>query len=197
VGSGNIGAANAFRALGFWGGLAVLVADVGKGTLGVLVAWLLVHGDFQPWAKVLCGLAALVGHNYSCFLGFKGGKGIATSLGVLLALSPKAALCALACWGILVSLTKYSSLGSIVGAISVPAFMILFRDPVPYRLFGILAALFAVYKHRGNIRRLIEGRELKITEKPREEAGAEAVSGDGAHPGPPDADEKAPYSLNQ
>jgi glycerol-3-phosphate acyltransferase PlsY len=195
VGSGNIGAANAFRALGFWGGLAVLVTDVGKGTLGVLVASLISPGDFLPWAKVLCGIAALVGHNYSCFLGFKGGKGIATSLGVLLALSPKAALSALACWGILVAVTKYSSLGSIVGACSVPVFMVIFKDPLPYRIFGILAALFALYKHKANIQRLIAGTELKIDESPAA-VKVDEGSGDEEADGSSDTTIRTPYSLN-
>ncbi|MEW6277235.1 MAG: glycerol-3-phosphate acyltransferase, partial [Candidatus Eremiobacterota bacterium] len=99
VGSGNVGAANAYRALGARGGLLVLALDALKGVLAVFLAYMtLLPGFLLPIAKVVFGLTAIVGHNYSVFLRFKGGKGIATSFGVLLALSPKVAFLVLLLW---------------------------------------------------------------------------------------------------
>jgi acyl phosphate:glycerol-3-phosphate acyltransferase len=164
-GSGNIGAANAFRALGLWGGLTVLLGDMVKGLLPVICARYFASGETLPYLQVLSGIIAIVGHNYSLFLGFKGGKGIATSFGVILALNWVIALLCLVVWGLMVVITKYSSLGSLAGSFMLPVLMALFREPLPYLVFGIIACLFAFHAHRGNIKRLLEGKEMKITEK--------------------------------
>lgn len=170
VGSGNIGTANAVRALGpLWGG-TVFISDVLKGVIPVVLAiylprWFpgLFPGKTYFYAHAIVGLAAIIGHNYSAFLKLSGGKGIATSFGVFLVLDWRAALIGLLIWIVVVVITRFSSLGSLLGAISIPVVIALFRDPMEYIIFGVVAALLAIYKHRGNISRLIRGEERKIT----------------------------------
>ncbi|MHC9540896.1 MAG: glycerol-3-phosphate 1-O-acyltransferase PlsY [Vulcanimicrobiota bacterium] len=165
VGSGNIGTANAFRALGLWGGLLVFAGDVAKGFLPVHFACLATSGPLLEWLQVFSGIVAILGHNYSVFLRFKGGKGIATSLGVILALNWKIALLCLGIWGLIVLVTRYSSVGSLTGSFMLPILMALFKQPYPYIGFAVIACLFAFHAHRKNIRNLMEGKELKLTEK--------------------------------
>lgn len=162
-GSGNVGASNAFRALGLAGGLLVLAADLAKGYLAVnLAALALAPEVLGPAIKVACGLAAIAGHNWSVFLRFQGGKGVATSFGVLLGLTPLVAAMAGLLWVSVVLVTRYSSLASLAALISVPVLMIVYRDPLVYIVFGVLAAAFAVSRHRGNIQRLLKGEELTL-----------------------------------
>jgi len=172
VGSGNIGTANAIRAVGFKWGAVVLLCDVLKGALPVLLVmgiskWNpgLIPLKLINLTVVLVGFAAILGHNHSIFLKFTGGKGIATSLGVFLALKWPVALIALVIWGIAVFATKYSSLGSLLGSLSMPFLMILFKTPAEYIVFAFIACAFAFYKHRANIGRLIRGEERKINER--------------------------------
>ncbi|MDQ7822153.1 MAG: glycerol-3-phosphate 1-O-acyltransferase PlsY [Candidatus Eremiobacteraeota bacterium] len=180
-GSGNIGAANAFRTLGPAGGIAVLLCDMSKGILPVLLARFFAASDaLVPLLQVIAGVTAILGHNYSIFLKFKGGKGIATSFGVIIALNWWIALMCFSVWGLMVLLTRYSSVGSLSGSLALPAFMVIFKQPVPFIAFGIISCAFAFYAHRGNIKKLLKGTELKITEKagkedaPREESDARA-----------------------
>lgn len=169
-GSGNIGATNAFRTLGMAGGALVLAADALKGYLAVsLTMFALLPGLLLPVAKVVFGLTAIAGHNWSVFLGFKGGKGIATSLGVLLAISPQVAAMAALLWVAVVALSRYSSLGSVAAAVAVPILMILNGDHPVYIAFGVLAASFALYRHRGNIQRLLKGQELALDARSKDE----------------------------
>lgn len=165
-GSGNIGATNVFRVAGLPTALLVLALDMAKGVLPVLLAeaW-----DPSPLMAVLVGLAAIIGHNWSIFLRFTGGKGIATSFGVLLALSPAAAAVAALVWGVVVAITRYASLGSLLGIAAVPGVMWARGEPREHLGFAALALLFAVYKHRANIGRLRRGTELRITDR-REQA---------------------------
>jgi acyl phosphate:glycerol-3-phosphate acyltransferase len=176
VGSGNIGTANAIRALGpFWGGL-VFLGDVAKGVIPViLVTWMptLIPGSIPanlvPYSQVLSGFLSIIGHNNSIFLKFKGGKGIATSFGVFIALEWRAALLGLLLFGIVVGISKISSLGSLTGAISLPILMIVFKDPIPIVAFAFIASALAFYMHRENIGRLMRGEERKITDKAKVE----------------------------
>lgn len=162
-GSGNTGAANAFRALGWKGGALVLVLDVLKGVAAVFLAYFaLMPPLVLPLIKVAYGLAAIVGHNWSVFRGFKGGKGIATSFGVVLALSPRVALLAILLWIAMVALTRYSSVGSLTASAALPILMAVEGEGVLYILFGIAAAALAFYRHRDNIERLRQGKELKL-----------------------------------
>lgn len=161
-GSGNIGTVNVLRVAGIGIAVVVLAVDVLKGLLPVLLA---ARGGFADWIVVLCGLAAIAGHNWSVFLGFRGGKGIATSYGVLFGLSWTAAVVAAAVWIVVVGITRYASLGSLLGVASVPFTLWWLGQPVAYVSFGVIAALFAIYRHRGNIQRLVAGTELQITDR--------------------------------
>lgn len=165
VGSGNIGTVNVYRVAGLGASVLVLVVDMLKGAVAVLLA----QAWGQPAAvQVTAGLAAIAGHNWSVFLRFGGGKGIATSFGILLAISPIVGLIAAAVWGAVVGMTRYASLGSLLGVASVPLVMWWRREPPPHLVFGIITLAFAVYRHRANLARLISGTELKITDKPRD-----------------------------
>jgi acyl phosphate:glycerol-3-phosphate acyltransferase len=161
-GSGNIGAVNVLRVAGPGVAAAVLLVDVLKGLIPVLLA---LHAGLAPWAVAAAGLLAIAGHNWSVFLGFRGGKGIATSFGVLAGLSLPAAAAAAAVWLIVVAITRFSSLGSLMAVVSVPITLWRLRTPPEYVAFGIIAALFAIYRHRANIQRLVAGTELRITDR--------------------------------
>lgn len=163
-GSGNIGATNTLRVLGTVPGIAVLLLDVLKGFAPVLAAKQL---GFDPWWAMGAGFAAVLGHTFSPFLGFKGGKGVATSLGVLIGLNGWVALGSFAVFLLTVVATRYVSLGSILGAATQAALFFALPNPLPFRLFGLLVATFVIVKHRTNIDRLRAGTESKFgTKKP-------------------------------
>ena len=173
VGSGNIGATNVFRILGKAAGVFVLVVDAAKGWLAVFVVAKLVSGWFYPepgspaleWFRLCAGIAAILGHNYTCWLHFKGGKGIATSAGVLVALVPKPLLVVLAIWIIIFALSRYESLASIVAALSLPFAAWAFGETRTIILVTAALAALAIYKHKANIQRLINGTENRIGAK--------------------------------
>lgn len=173
IGSGNIGATNVFRYLGTIAGIAVLFADALKGLLAVaLVAWLCWKGFgasggtfTREWLEIDAGLAAILGHNYTCWLHFKGGKGIATSAGVLAALVPYSLLIILAIWIVVLGLTRFVSLASICASFALPfATWLTGRSST---LIAITSAMtfLAIYKHKSNIRRLLRGTETRIGTK--------------------------------
>lgn len=165
-GSGNTGAANAYRTLGARGGAAVLLADLLKGTVACLFAYIaLLPGFAVPIAKAVFGLLAVLGHNYSVFRGFKGGKGIATTFGVVLAMSPRVALLAALVWLACVALTKYPSVGSLAAVGSMPILMALQKGDLPSILFCVAAAGLAIFRHKENLERLRQGRELQYDER--------------------------------
>ena len=158
-GSKNIGATNTMRVLGKPLGAAALVADIAKGAIPVLAAAQLSHLLYLP---LICGVAAILGHSFSLFLGFKGGKGVATSTGVFLALLPIPTLIAAAVFGVVLAATRMVSASSISAAIalSIAAF---FFTTLPV-LLGVvwLMALLVIFKHRDNIRRILKGEENRI-----------------------------------
>lgn len=158
-GSRNIGATNAWRVLGKKAGLLVFILDFLKGQLGVLLGACIIG---TPTAMVLGGLFAMVGHITSIFAGFRGGKGVATGLGVLAMLMPKITLIVFVVWLVLVLLTRYVSVGSIVAAILTPVLAVVFKEPRAYLIFALAAAALIVLRHRENIKRLREGRENKF-----------------------------------
>jgi glycerol-3-phosphate acyltransferase PlsY len=168
-GSGNIGATNAFRVLGKAWGIACLLMDAAKGlapaTLLAGDAWL--PGALAPktWMLIV-GLAAIAGHMFSPWVGFKGGKGVATSLGVFLAIAPAALGVCLALGILIIATTGYVSLASIVGAALLPILIFAFAPPDdrPWTVIVIAASLgvFVIWKHRANIRRLMGGSENRI-----------------------------------
>lgn len=174
VGSGSTGATNVLRTLGKGVGAFVLFVDCLKGILAIsLVYWLFqaqnqhliptIHTEvWQPWMVTLAGLAAVLGHSKSIFLGFTGGKSVATSLGVLLAMNWQVALALIGVFAVVVGISRIVSLSSIAAAIAASVFMILLHQPLPYILFGIAAGSYVIFRHRGNIERLIAGTEPKL-----------------------------------
>src|SRR6266567_3587540 len=167
LGSGNIGAANVFRAGGSGAFTLTLIADGLKGFIPVMAGILLGLGNNEI-ALASIGLAAVIGHNWPLYLGFKGGKGVATSGGVLLALAPVALILALLSWFLVVRLTRLASLSSLiavaVGFISLIALHLVgWQVWCPVVILGVALVGLVLYRHRSNIGRLATGRELKIT----------------------------------
>jgi glycerol-3-phosphate acyltransferase PlsY len=161
-GSGNLGATNLYRVLGWKYAIPAALVDIAKGVVPVLVFAPQVS-DSQLFA-LACGVAAIVGHVFSVFVGFKGGKGVATAAGVMLALAPIALLVSAAVWGVLVRLTGYVSLGSIVAAAVLPFAIYLLeesRTPTLVWIAGAIAAAVIIL-HWRNIQRLIRGTENRF-----------------------------------
>ncbi len=161
-GSGNIGATNVTRTLGKTAGLLTLAGDCGKGYLACWIAESLLAID---WKIGLAGLLAFLGHIFSVFLKFKGGKGIATGLGIYLFLMPLAGLTALGLFILNLLINRYVSISSMLAAISVPITGYLLSSPLPYIYVSIIAAIITIYKHKENIQRLINGTERKFMKK--------------------------------
>ncbi|MHB9037619.1 MAG: glycerol-3-phosphate 1-O-acyltransferase PlsY [Armatimonadota bacterium] len=164
-GSGNIGASNVLRTLGTGPGVLVLILDTLKGFASVMICRGL--GLHPHWvvAGALCGI---LGHTFSVFLRFRGGKGVATSLGVIFGLNWVIAIIAFGAWVVLVGITRYISLASIIATISVPSMMFFWKAqhvPTAYRALAAVAALAIVVKHRSNMKRLLSGTEAKIGQK--------------------------------
>jgi glycerol-3-phosphate acyltransferase PlsY len=176
AGSGNIGATNAMRVLGKPAGIFVLLMDALKGYTASawlssgLIAAFAMPADQQANLRILAGIAAVLGHNFTCWLKFKGGKGIATSAGVYLALAPWALLIGAAVFFLAVFVTRYVSVGSIAAAVALPAAVWIL--PPHNLLLGIVTTvlgLLAIYKHKGNIQRLMAGTESRLGKKPSTE----------------------------
>jgi acyl phosphate:glycerol-3-phosphate acyltransferase len=165
-GSGNIGATNVARVVGPLAGVLTLIFDVAKGAGAVLLAEKLANGS-AAWMTA-AAVAALLGHCFPVWLGFKGGKGVATAAGVFLVLSPLACLAAALLFVLVVVFWRYVSLGSISAAAAMPLLIYFLwaprHAPPPAVTFGALAAtLLIIYKHRGNLQRLLQGAEPKFT----------------------------------
>ena len=158
-GSHNIGATNAWRTLGKIPGLIVFLADSFKGQAGVLLGLYLIG---TPLAAVIGGLFAIIGHSFSIFLRFRGGKGVATSLGVLTMLMGNVTLLVFAVWLAIVYMTRYVSLGSVVAGFLTPILAALFSYPMEYIVFTVIAAFLVIVRHRENIKRLMNGTENKV-----------------------------------
>lgn len=168
VGSGNVGATNVKRALGTGPALVVLVLDVLKGVIPAAAAWQFLGS--QEWAFGV-GLAAVAGHCLSPFLGFRGGKGIATGLGVLLGSAPLVALSALGVFLISMLVCRWVSLSSMLAAVAAVGFGFLYGcSPILIGFFAAMTA-FLIFRHRSNIKRLIEGTEPKFSWGGREPKG--------------------------
>jgi glycerol-3-phosphate acyltransferase PlsY len=175
AGSGNIGATNAFRILGKPAGMIVLLVDALKGWLAVAVVPGLIfplffstavseRGLTVDYLKII-GIVVILGHNYPCWLKFKGGKGIATSGGVLVALVWPAFLISLAVWILVCLITRYVSLASIMGALALPIATWLTHYPLHLIAITALMSALAIYKHKANIGRLMNGTENKVGRK--------------------------------
>ncbi len=163
VGSGNVGATNVFRSVGKFAGVCVLIIDILKGVAPVLLASHFAPHSCMQIYKILAGLAAICGHNWTIFLNFKGGKGVATSAGVLLTLAPTATLLALALFVLTVAVTQYISAGSIIAASLMPP-LVWYLNPRQTELFYfvLVLAILIDLKHIPNIRRLLKHEEHKF-----------------------------------
>lgn len=166
-GSGNIGAANVARNLGVLAGALTLLLDAAKGYAAVLLASRLSHGSDSPRWMMAAAIAAVLGHMFPVWLGFEGGKGVATSLGVFLPICREAAVAAVILWILVVAFWRYSSLGSVVAAAAMPVLVYLLyaprHAPPGYITIGsVFVALLVLIKHRANIERLIAGEEPRL-----------------------------------
>lgn len=162
VGSGNIGATNVLRALGVVPAIIVVILDPLKGALATLLPIALGVG---PWGVALTGLAVVLGNNFNVLLGMRGGKGIATSIGVFLVLSPLVTVFSLALGLFTILVSRYVSLGSLVGMVALPLFLIAREVHLAYLLLGIALTTLALLRHRANIRRLLAGKESRLGER--------------------------------
>jgi len=163
LGSGNIGATNVFRILGPSLASLVLIGDIGKGIFSIyLVQYFNIDNLL---ILTIAGLAVICGHDWSLFLGFKGGKGIATTFGVIFALNPIISILAIVVWVVVMIITRYASLSSILAVISIMIFTILFKQPYEYIIFSAIIMILSIFKHKENIKRLRSGNERKIGKK--------------------------------
>ena len=158
-GSGNIGATNVARTLGKAAGILTLLGDCGKGYLAAWVAGQLLG---TQWGMAGAGLMAFLGHIFSVFLKFKGGKGVATGLGVFLYLMPEAGLSSIGAFAVTLALTRYVSVSSILAAISIPWLGIYFGASGPSIYVATAAAIITSLRHHENVQRLIDGTEAKF-----------------------------------
>lgn len=167
-GSGNVGATNVFRTVGKFPGIIVLVLDYLKGFIPVTVfplALRLLTDDPAAQSGILTifiASAAIAGHIWTCFLGFKGGKGVATTAGVMTGLYPGIFLAGLLIWVVVFLVGKYVSLASIIAAASLPVLALLFQKNLTDIIFMSILCLVGIYSHRSNIKRLIQGEEKTI-----------------------------------
>jgi glycerol-3-phosphate acyltransferase PlsY len=159
-GSGNIGATNSLRVLGKKAGVIVLIIDLLKGLIPVLIAK---NMDFTPESTLIVGVFAVLGHLFSPFMGFKGGKGIATAFGVILGFSPLAALLCVVAFGLVYYFTRFVSLGSLLGVLVFLIFtLIQFKDNLAVQLLAAGLTVLLFFSHRENIKRLLSGTEGKV-----------------------------------
>lgn len=176
VGSGNIGATNVFRMLGKPAGILVLVIDGLKGYaacawgVDLILQYVAAKDADQEYLRIVAGIFAVLGHNYTCWLHFKGGKGIATSAGVLAALVPWTLIISLSIWVVVFALTRYVSLASIAASFSLPFATWLSGYSVTLIVITTAMGILAIYKHRANIQRLLQGTENRVHWRPKEVA---------------------------
>ncbi len=175
IGSGNAGTTNTLRVFGKKAAVLVLAGDILKGVLACLAGALLDRllagqaADSLGIGMYIAGFTAVVGHNWPLYFGFCGGKGVLTSVAVLMMFAPLPALCCLGVFAVAVLIWKTVSLGSILAAISFPVIALLFREPIQLLVVGTLLAILIVARHHGNIRRLLAGTETKITDRKKKE----------------------------
>ncbi|NLL71061.1 MAG: glycerol-3-phosphate 1-O-acyltransferase PlsY [Epulopiscium sp.] len=166
-GSGNAGTTNVLRVLGWKAGLATFIGDLLKGIIGVTICKL-IWPEMSLLAGLYAGAAVVAGHNWPVFLGFKGGKGIASTVGAMLALDFRIGLILILIMVCIVGITRYVSLGSIIMSLSIPILLIIFYPNEKEIFFvGTYLTLSALLRHRSNIKRLLEKKESKLGEQPK------------------------------
>ncbi|MFS8859501.1 glycerol-3-phosphate 1-O-acyltransferase PlsY [Synechococcus sp. H60.4] len=161
AGSGSTGATNVLRTLGKGPALLVLLVDAAKGAAAVALGSAL----GSPWWVVVAALGAVVGHSRSCWLGFRGGKSVATSLGILLAMAWPVALATFGVWLLGIALTRIVSFSSLLAAVAAPLLMWALGQPLPYGLFALVGGVYVIAAHRRNIERLLAGSEPRLGQK--------------------------------
>ena len=166
-GSGNAGATNTWRVLGWKAGLPVLILDIGKGLAATFLPVVFASSTSDPdlllWLRILCGAAAAVGHIYPVLAGFRGGKAVATLFGVVIGLMPLPAACSLVVFLIIFLVFRMVSPGSMLAGLSLPVLVYSLTDhPLQLMIFSILIALTVLITHRKNINRLVRGEESRI-----------------------------------
>jgi glycerol-3-phosphate acyltransferase PlsY len=161
VGSGNSGATNVWRTLGPVAGTTVFILDVLKGLAAPFIARELV-GSQEYSVIAICAALAVIGHTFSCFLKFRGGKGIATGHGMALGLMPLPALLAFALWGIVLLLSRMISVASIIAAAAAPLLALWLKAPTPYVVVITIISLIAIIKHIPNMKRIAAGTEPRV-----------------------------------
>ncbi len=159
-GSKNTGSTNAARVLGAKLGILTLILDISKGAIPTLIASMLLDSSISV---ILVGICAILGHSFSIFMKFKGGKAVATTVGVFIVLVPGAILLAAIVFFLVFGITRYVSLSSMIGAISLPIWIIIFYKNIPLTIFGIIIAILIIVRHKSNIQRLLDGTESKFS----------------------------------
>jgi acyl phosphate:glycerol-3-phosphate acyltransferase len=159
IGSGNTGATNVYRALGIKYAVIVFLLD---GIKGWGATYLAINIIEQSWAHVCIGFIAIIGHSLSCFVKFKGGKGAATGIGVIFALSPLIGLIVSILAALIIYVTRYVSLATILCSLGTPVLFYVLDYPLAYTIFLLVICFFIVYRHKSNISRLLKGKENKI-----------------------------------
>jgi len=165
-GSGNVGATNVYRVVGKVPGFMALFLDILKGCLPVIILPVIFNVDNNMITidtyKLLIGISAIAGHVWPVFLKFKGGKGVATTAGVVLALMPAVFIISFIIWVLVFIIFRYVSLASVIAAIAMPIAVIVLKMPISIAIFAIMLSIVGIYKHKSNISRLIKGEEKKI-----------------------------------
>lgn len=180
-GSGSTGATNVLRTIGKLPALAVLIIDILKGVLAIFLVRYIYSLLFvqnltitagipdvyiaKEWMVILAGLIAIFGHTKSIWIGFKGGKSVASSLGILLAMSWVVGLGALSAFVVSLAISRIVSLSSIIAAISVSGLMFFTGQPLPYEIFAVAGGMYVIWRHSSNIERLLDGKEPRIGQK--------------------------------
>lgn len=162
IGSGSTGATNVKRVLGKKWFFTVMVLDAIKGMVPVLIAKYLTFGDSLGLVAVVSAVMVIIGHSKPLFLGFKGGKSVASGIGTIYALNFYVGLILTVVWSIITYFTKYVSVGSIIVLICAPFLMYFLKNPIGYTVYATIAAIYIVYLHRENIKRLLKGTENKV-----------------------------------
>ena len=182
-GSGSMGATNVLRIISVRAGIIALAADLAKGAAAVALAWLIFASPsaMTAWGQVAGGCAAVIGHCWPVYVKFQGGRGVTTGLGALLTMFWPAGLICIAIFATVVGLSRYVSLGSMLAALGAIAVIITFalldQADFAYIIYGVVAAAVVFFRHRGNIQRLLAGREPKLGERAKGAQGGQGEEG--------------------